>query len=71
MPRVIRDTSSRSSTRRISRIELPLCSHACSLLCFLVSALPFPDLQTVANGCEGIAQLMREHREEFVFLLIR
>ena len=69
LPRVMRETSSRSSTSRARCCDLPL-DHPrgpVARRARVVAAQP-QDLHGVADGREGVAQLVGQHRQELVDL---
>ena len=64
----MRDTSSRSSTRRIKVTQLPLHHVEGALAVAADTAGMLHQVQRVAHRRQRVAQLVREHREELVLL---
>ena len=70
LPRVIRDTSSRSSTRRTSCFNWRAISSRAHASFPGSSSLMRRMCTALLIGASGIAQLVREHREELVLALV-
>ena len=71
VPRVMRETSSRSSTSRVRCIDLAVDDVARPLQLRIVDREARHDLDRVADRRERIAQLVREDREELVLVAVR